>query len=111
MELFQISCPCCQGLKCSDYSMYETKCDGARKLVQCSECDCIFSETTNTLLFNLKTSVSRIALVLKSRTEGLSFNATCRTFNIGTHTLSLDFGQNCNLNNFAPDYEKQCLCS
>ena len=70
MELFQISCPCCQGLKCSDYSMYETKCDGTRKLVQCSECDYIFSETTNTLLFNLKTSVSRIALVLKSRAEG-----------------------------------------
>jgi hypothetical protein len=87
MELFQISCPRCQGLKCSDYSIYETKCDGTRKLVQCSECDYIFSETTNTLLFNLKTSVSRIVLVLKSRAEGPSFNATCRTFNIGTHTL------------------------
>lgn len=87
MCLFQQTCPDCNSSKYSNYSTYETKCDGIRHLFKCDDCDYVFSETANTLLFNLKTPVSRIALVLKSRTEGLSFNATCRTFNLGTHTL------------------------
>jgi transposase-like protein len=88
MCLFQQTCPDCNSLKCSNYSTYETKCDGIRHLFKCSDCNYIFSETVNTLLFNLKTPVSKIALVLKSRTERLSFNATCRAFNLGTHTLT-----------------------
>ena len=33
------------------------------------------------------TSISKIALVLNSRSEGMSFNATCRVYGISAHTL------------------------
>jgi transposase-like protein len=88
MELFEMSCPDCRSLNYSELSAYQTKCDGLRKLLKCENCGYIFSETSNTLLFNLKTPVSRIAQVLKARTEGLSYNATCRTFDLGTNTLA-----------------------
>lgn len=87
MDLFQNSCPLC---KCNDFSIcsiYETKCDGKRNLLKCNQCQGLFSETSNTIIHNLKTPVTKIITVLKSRTEGLGFNAACRTFNISTHSL------------------------
>ena len=38
-------------------------------------------------MFNVKTPISKIALILNARTEGMSFNATCRTHHISQHTL------------------------
>jgi len=38
-------------------------------------------------MFNVKTPMSKIALILNARTEGMSFNATCRTHHISSHTL------------------------
>ena len=54
MCLFQQTCPNCNSLKCSNYSTYKTKYDGLCHLFKCDGCDYIFSETANTLLFNLK---------------------------------------------------------
>ena len=87
MDLHAIACPECDSLNHSIFSTYSTKCDGPRKLLKCTDCGKYFSETKNTFLFNLKTPISKIAMVLNSRSEGMSFNSACRTFNIGPHTL------------------------
>jgi hypothetical protein len=47
----------------------------------------LFAETTSTFEFNLKTSLSTIALILSARTEGGAFNATCRVHGISPNTL------------------------
>ncbi len=87
MNLHAIRCPECDSLNHSISSTYLTKCDGSRKLLKCLDCGKFFSETKNTFLFNIKTPISKIATVLKARSEGMSFNSACRTFNVGTHTL------------------------
>ncbi len=87
MDLFGNNCPCCKSSDFSISSRYTTKCDGERNLFRCNQCKCIFSETSNTILHNLKTPLSKITMVLKARTEGLGFNAACRTFNVGTNSL------------------------
>lgn len=46
-----------------------------------------FAETANTFLYRLRKPISTIVQALKSRTEGMGFNATCRVFSISTHTL------------------------
>ena len=56
-------------------------------LLQCKDCSKIFAETTSTFEYNLKTPLSVISLILKQRTEGLSFNATCRVNGISPNTL------------------------
>ena len=56
-------------------------------LLQCVDCSKIFSETTSTFEYNLKTPLSVISLILKARTEGVSFNATCRVHGISPNTL------------------------
>ncbi len=80
-------CPNCQSEDHSFFSHYTTKCDSLRALLKCITCHLVFSETSTTFLFNLKTPLSRIATILHSRSEGMSFNATCRTFHVGSHTL------------------------
>ena len=87
MNLHEITCPECGSSNHFICSTYSTKCDGSRNLLKCKDCGERFSETKNTFLFNLKTPVSKIAEVIKSRSEGMSFNSACRTFDIGTHTL------------------------
>jgi len=72
---------------CSHYASYATKHHGLRTLLKCELCGACFSETQKTFMFNVKTPISKIALILNTRTEGMSFNATCRTHHISTHTL------------------------
>ena len=38
-------------------------------------------------MFNIKHSIIKIAMVINARTEGMSFNATCRVHSISPHTL------------------------
>ena len=79
-------CKC--GSKDSYYFVtYTTKNNGDRKLLKCRSCGACFSETYQSFMYNIKTSISKIALVLNARTEGMSFNATCRTHHISSHTL------------------------
>ncbi len=70
-----------------EYATYETKSNGLRTLLKCKTCGSCFSETQKTFMFNVKTPISKIALVLNARTEGMSFNATCRTHHVSAHTL------------------------
>lgn len=56
-------------------------------MLLCRDCGTSFSETKNTFLQNIRTPISVIWKVLKSRTEGTSLNATCRVFDIAKNTL------------------------
>jgi transposase-like protein len=85
--LNSLRCPHCISEQIQDYSHYKTKCNGTRKLYQCSECHQVFSETKGTFLEGLKKPISLIINVLKSRSEGMGFNAVCRVFEISKNTL------------------------
>ena len=87
IDIFQNKCNQCGSGSNKLYSRYITKSHGKRCLYKCKDCGALFSETTQTFLFNLKTPLSKIATVLNSRTEGMSFNATCRVHHISYHTL------------------------
>jgi transposase-like protein len=82
-----LHCPHCSSEQIEDYSLYETKNNGTRKLYQCIECHQVFSETKGTFLEGLKSPLSLIINVLKSRSEGMGFNAVCRVFKISKNTL------------------------
>jgi transposase-like protein len=82
-----LRCPHCLSEHIEDYSLYETKNNGTRKLYQCIECQQVFSETKGTFLEGLKKPMSLIINVLKSRSEGMGFNAVCRVFEISKNTL------------------------
>ena len=85
--LDSLRCPHCLSEQIAEYSVYETKHNGSRKLYQCIECHQVFSETKGTFLEGLKKPFSFIVRVLHARSEGLSFNATCRVFEISKNTL------------------------
>ena len=82
-----LCCPHCLSEHIEDYSVYETKNNGTRKLYQCTECHQVFSETKRTFLEGLKKPLSLIVNVLKARSEGMGFNAVCRVFEISKNTL------------------------
>ena len=90
--LHTLRCPHCLSEHIEDYSFYETKNNGTRKLYRCSECQQVFAETKGTFLEGLKKPLSLIINVLKSRSEGMGFNAVCRVFQISKNTL-LDWEQ------------------
>ena len=87
MMLNPLHCPDCFSEHVEEYSHYETKSNGSRKLYQCTACQKIFSETKSSFIEGLKKPISFIIHVLKARSEGLGFNATCRTFDISKNTL------------------------
>lgn len=81
---------CCVKCGCEDcyhFMTYETKSNGTRQLLKCSQCGTCFAQTQQTFMFNIKTPISKIALVLNARTEGMSFNTACRTHHISPGTL------------------------
>jgi len=86
----------CNSENCSVLFQYETKSNGDRDLFKCCDCGKRFSETKLTFMQNIKTPISKIATVLNARTEGMSFNATCRVHENSSHTLQdweCKFGQ------------------
>ena len=85
--LNSLHCPHCSSEQIEDYSLYETKNNGTRKLYPCIECHQVFSETKGTFLEGLKSPLSLIINVLKSRSEGMGFNAVCWVFEISKNTL------------------------
>ena len=48
MMLHTLRCPHCLSEHIEDYSFYETKNNGTRKLYRCSECQQVFAETKGT---------------------------------------------------------------
>lgn len=88
MKLGDLKCPYCGSEKIEIYDSYKTDQNGVRNLYDCAACLKSFSETKGTFMEGIKKPISKIALVLKARSEGLGFNATCRTFRIGRNTLA-----------------------
>ncbi len=87
MELTKVRCPECKSQEVKEHSWYETKNNGRRILYECCCCKTIFSETKNTFLERLRKPISLIVTVVKAITEGMAFNAACRTFEIAKNTL------------------------
>ena len=90
--LKQLSCPYCGSEKCESYKSYETLNNGSRMLYLCGTCRQVFSETKGSFLEGLKKPISLIIKVLKTRSEGMGLNATCRVYEIAKNTL-LDWEQ------------------
>lgn len=88
MDLFAQRCPFCQKHEnVKVHSHYETENHGRRTLYHCEHCDIYFSETFATPLAGLRTPVSRIIQILKARSEGMSLNATARTFQVAKKSV------------------------
>ena len=87
MSPFPCKCPNCSSENVRFDYKYDTISNGSRQMLLCRDCRTSFSETKNTFLQNIRTPVSVIWKVLKSRTEGTSLNATCRVFDIAKNTL------------------------
>lgn len=84
---FPCKCPKCSSENVRFDYKYDTISNGSRQMLLCRDCRTSFSETKNTFLQNIRTPISEIWKVLKSRTEGTSLNATCRVFDIAKNTL------------------------
>lgn len=87
MELCITACPFCKGKKIKRHTAYETQHNGRREILHCMECDTYFSSTSNTFLAGIRTPLSRIIDVIKTRTEGMGLNATCRALNVSKNTV------------------------
>jgi len=72
-------CPFCHSKEIKEYKNYKTKCNGPRTLFICLTCEHTFSETANSFLHRLRKTVFTVSLALKSITDGMGFNACCRT--------------------------------
>jgi transposase-like protein len=81
------SCPYCGSKECKESGKYNTMQNGERKLFRCTDCGQVFSETKGTFIEKLRKPIDFVIKVLKSRSEGSSFNATCRVFEISKNTL------------------------
>ncbi len=86
-ELNKYSCFICQSLEIKVHSTYSTQNHGCRQLFECIKCKNIFSETKNSFMEGIVTPISKIAEVIKARTEGFSLNATVRALNVAKNTI------------------------
>ena len=87
MDLTQINCPNCHCENIKQFRTYETINNGTRSLYECKKCGNVFSETKGSFLEGLVKPIHFIILVLRARSEGMGFNAVCRTFGISKNTL------------------------
>ena len=87
MDLFAHPCPCCNSADIRPHTSYSTQGYGSRTILHCRQCDIYFSETFATPISGLKTPLSRIIIILKARSEGMSLNATARTHNVSKKSI------------------------
>ena len=87
MSLTTIRCPECYSENHKLHTSYTVGSGEKREICHCKECGNYFSETKNTPLEGLRTSLSFIILVLNAINDGMSINAACRTF--GTSKKSI----------------------
>ena len=87
MILLSCICPNCMSENVRFDYKYNTASNGFRKMLLCRDCGSSFSETKNTFMEGIKSPISTIWKVINARTEGLSFNSTCRVFDIAKNTL------------------------
>lgn len=81
------SCPNCKSHQIDTHKKYQIKTGAERQLYYCHGCQSYFSETKDTFLFGLRTSISRIILVLDTLTEGLGINAATRVFSVSKNSI------------------------
>lgn len=87
MDLFSYPCPICSNQDVKVHSRYQTQNYGERRIFHCTECDVYFSDSFATPLSGLQTPTSRIAQILTARSEGMSLNATARTFKVSKKSV------------------------
>ena len=87
MDLFSHPCPCCASNEVYPHTRYTTQGHGQRTIYHCPRCDIYFSETFATPIAGLKTPLSRIITILKARSDGMSLNATARTFSVSKKSV------------------------
>ena len=66
-----------------DFKKYVIRSGEERQLYICNDCNCLFSETKNTVPEGLRTPVSRITMILTALSEGMGINALTGTFSVG----------------------------
>ena len=67
---------------------YETINNGCRQLYRCGICGYLYSETRGSPMEPLKTPISKVASVIRVRSEGLGLRATARCFGVHKNTVS-----------------------
>jgi transposase-like protein len=87
MSLLERQCPACGSDEYKRHTNYTVQGGEERTIYHCPACDHYFSETQNTPLAELKTSLSRISQVLNAVNDGMGINAACRTFQVGKQTI------------------------
>ena len=87
MDISSYPCPCCMQDEVNHHVSYMTRSYGLRSILHCCRCDIYYSETFATPIAGLRTPLSRIIEVLKSRTEGMSLNGTARTFSVSKKSI------------------------
>ena len=87
MDLFSYPCPGCTSNDVHPHTRYTTQTHGMRTIYHCRSCDIYYSETFATPIAGLTTPLSRIIEILKARSEGMSLNATARTFSVSKKSV------------------------
>ena len=83
-----LPCPACGSTDLRQYKRYQTLHNGYRLLLECNDCHDRFSETTGSPMENIKSPISKVALALKMRSEGLGLRATGRVLGSDKHTIT-----------------------
>ncbi len=82
------TCPHCGSTQLDVERVYETRHNGVRQLFRCRDCTATFAETHGTPMEQIKSPLSKVASVLRVRSEGLGVRATARVFAIHKNTVS-----------------------
>lgn len=80
MILTALRCPECNSEDHNFHTAYTVGSGERREIRHCQACGNYFSETKNAPLEGLRKPLSLISLVLNALNDGMSINATCRTF-------------------------------
>ena len=83
-----LPCPTCESADIRQYKRYSTLHNGDRLLFEYNICHNRFSETTGSPMENIKSPISKVALALKMRSEGLGLRATGRVLGSDKHTIT-----------------------
>ena len=80
--------PKCHSTKNAKFKKYQTIHNGERHLYKCENCQLSFSETAGTPMEGIKSPISKVASVLKIRSEGLGLRATARVLGMNKKTVT-----------------------
>jgi len=81
------TCPHCGCTELKTRQIYNTIHNGPRHLLECGKCGAVFGETSGTPMAHLKTPLSKVAGVLRVRSEGMGQRAAARVFGMHKDTV------------------------